>query len=151
MVAALGFGLPSPARYDALPSVTYTEPELAQIGLTEAAARTRYRRVTVAREACADNDRAVAEGDIVGFLKVVRAGRRVVGVTAVGPGAGDLLLPWSLVMRGTASPWGLAGSVVPYPTRSELSKAAMFASFEPLLFGRAARGWAQALARWRRR
>lgn len=43
-MAALGFGLPGAARYDRLPSVTYCEPELAQVGLTEAAAKARHRR-----------------------------------------------------------------------------------------------------------
>ncbi len=150
VVAGLGFGLPSPARYDRLPSVTYCEPELAQIGLTETAAKARHRQVTVHRADLADNDRAVADGDTAGFIKVVRAGRRVVGVTVVGAGAGELLLPWSLVMGGGATPWALSGTVVPYPTRSELSKAAMFAAFEPRLFGPAAIRWARLLA-WRRR
>ncbi len=150
VVAQVGFGLPSAARFGLLPSVTYTAPELARLGLTEAQARARYRHVRVSRQDWAENDRAVAEADTAGFVKVVRAGRRVVGVTIVGAHAGDLLLPWSLVMRGgRAGLWTLADIVVAYPTRSELSKAAAFAGFESWMFGTLARRWARLLARVR--
>ena len=125
-------------------------PELAQIGEKEQQARTRRKHVRVSREVLADNDRAVAEGDTTGFAKLVWSGRHVVGVTLLGRNAGDLLLPWSLVLRRRSSLWALANTVVAYPTRSELSKAAAFAAFEPWLFGRIARSWAGLLARVRR-
>ena len=150
VVTAIGFGLPSRARFDLLPSVTCTAPELAQLGATEQQARARHSRVRVSCELLANNDRAVAEGDATGFIKLVRANRRVVGVTILGTRAGDMLLPWSLVLRGKASLWALADTIVAYPTRSELSKAAAFAGFEPWLFGKAARRWARLLARLRR-
>ncbi len=146
----IALGLPAAADFAALPAVTYTDPELAQLGLTERAARERYGRVRVDRVAFADNDRAVAEGETAGFLKVIRARGRVVGVTTVGAGAGELVLPWSLLMRGKASLWAVSGTVVAYPTRSEASKAAAFAAYEGLIFGRAARGWARTLAAARR-
>ncbi len=151
-VAVMNIALGLPAAADAvLPAVTFTDPELAQLGLTEGAARERHGRVRVDRVAFADNDRAVADGETAGFLKVIRARGQLLGVTAVGAGAGELLLPWSLAMRGKASPWAISGTVVAYPTRSEASKAAAFAAYEGLIFGRAARGWAQALAAARRR
>ena len=150
VVAEIGFGLPSPARYGLLPSVTYTAPELAQIGMTEQQARTRHRHVRVSCETLSNNDRAVAEGDTTGFIKLIRANRRVVGVTILGTQAGDMLLPWSLVLRTKASLWTLAETIIAYPTRSELSKAAAFAGFEARLFGWAARRWARSLARVRR-
>ena len=147
----IALGLPAAADFTALPAVTYTDPELAQLGLTEGAARERYGRVRVDRVEFADNDRAVAEGETAGFLKVIRARGRLVGVTIVGAGAGELMLPWSLAMRGKASLRAMSGTVVAYPTRSEASKAAAFAAYEGLIFGRAARGWARALAAARRR
>lgn len=154
LVSALGFGLPGRADYRRLPTVTYTDPELAQIGLTEAQARAQYGSIEVIREAWAENDRAVAEGETAGFLKVVRARsgvrHRVVGVTAVGAQAGELLLPWALAMRGRASPWALTEAIIPYPTRSEISASAAFRAYEPVLFGGLARRWARALA-WGRR
>lgn len=149
-VMNIALGLPAAADFAALPAVMFTDPELAQLGLTEKAARERCGRVRVDRIAFADNDRAVAEGETAGFLKVIRARGRLVGVTAVGAGAGELLLPWSLAMRGKASLWAVSGAVVAYPTRSEASKATAFAAYEGLIFGRAARGWARALAAARR-
>ena len=151
-VSRIGYGLPSRTRGALLPSVTYTDPELAQLGVTEAEARARGGRVRVSRATASDNDRAVAEGDTAGFLKLVHAGRgTLVGVTIVGKNAGELLLPWSLVLGGgRARAWSLADAIVAYPTRSELSKAAAFGRFEPALFGPAARRWARLLARLRR-
>jgi pyruvate/2-oxoglutarate dehydrogenase complex dihydrolipoamide dehydrogenase (E3) component len=150
VVTAIGFGLPSPARFDLLPAVIYTAPELAQLGATEQQARARHQHVRVSCELLSDNDRAVAEGDTTGFVKLVRTDRRVVGVTILGCNAGDMLLPWSLALLGKASLWTLAETMIAYPTRSELSKAAAFASFERWLFGKVARRWAHLLAVIRR-
>ena len=85
-----------------------------------------------------------------GFMKMVRVRGKLVGVTVVGAGAGELLLPWSLALRGRASPRAVSGAMVAYPTRSEASKALGFAAYEPLVFGRFARGWARTLAALRR-
>ena len=150
-VANIALGLPLAARYDALPSVLYTDPELAQVGLTEAEARARHRAVRVHRVAFADNDRAVAEGATAGFVKIIHARGRPVGVTMVGAGAGELALPWVLAMGGRASTWAVSGAIVPYPTRSDASKAVAFSAYEGLLFGRLARSWARTLAALRRR
>ncbi len=149
-VMAIGFGLPAGADYAALPGVIYTDPELAQLGMTETEARRRYNRVRVVREAFADNDRSVADGTAAGFARVVLAGRRIVGVTIVGSGAGELLLPWSLAMRGRVSTWAMGGAIVAYPTRSDITKALGFAAWDAVLFGWLARAWARGLARLRR-
>jgi len=149
-VMAIGFGLPAKVDYAALPSVTYTDPELAQLGLTELEARRRHKGVRVLQEAFAGNDRAVADGAAAGFARIVLVGRRVAGATVVGAGAGDLLLPWSLAMRGRASTWTIGAAVVAYPTRSDITKALGFAAWEDVVFGRAARLWARCLARLRR-
>lgn len=149
-VTAIGFGLPAKVDDAALPWVTFTTPELAQVGLTEGAARTRHGAVTVHRQAFAENDRAVADGETAGFVKVIAVRGRVVGMTAVGVGAGELVLPWSLLIGRKASLWALAGAVVPYPTRSEISRAVAFSVFEGRVFGPWARRWARMLARLRR-
>ena len=146
----IGLGVPSPVDDDVLPWATFTSPELAQVGLTEAAARQRGWEVSVTREDFAHNDRAVTEGDTAGFIKVVRRGRTVVGATIVGAHAGELLLPWSQIIAGKASAFSLASAVVAYPTRSEISKAAAFAMHEGLVFGALPKWWAGRLAKWRR-
>ena len=146
----VALGLRAAADYRALPWVTYTDPELAQVGLTEAAARERHGRVDVHCVPFSNNDRAVTEGAAAGFAKVVKARGKAVGATLVGAGAGELVLPWSLAIAGKASPRAISGAIVPYPTRSEISKAAAFAGYEALVFGRQARLWARSLARMRR-
>ena len=150
VVRNIVFGWPAKANLAAVPRVIYADPELAQLGLTAAEARRSGGRVTVETRPFADDDRAVAEGHTVGFLRMVRRGRRVVGVTIVGRHAGELLLPWSLVMAGKASAFTLAGTTVSYPTRSERSKAVAFGAYEPLVFSGASKGWARLLARLRR-
>ncbi|KAB7646617.1 FAD-binding protein [Polymorphobacter fuscus] len=151
IVLEVGLGLPTKADYSALPWVTYTDPEVAQVGLTEVAARKRHGdTVRVWREDFADNDRAIAEGDTRGFVKLVKHGRKLVGATIVGAGAGDLILPAAMIVAGKSSLFGLASLIVPYPNRSENLKKAAFASQDALVFNRFTRGWAQLLARLRR-
>jgi len=151
MVLEIGFGLPSKADYRALPWVTYTDPEVAQVGLTEADARKRHGDgITVWREDFADNDRAITEGDTAGFVKLIAHGRRLVGATIVGAHAGDLILPAAMMVAGKASRFGVASLIVPYPNRAEHLKKAVFASQDALVFNRWTRGWAGLLARLRR-
>ncbi len=149
-VRRVALGLPARADYSALPRAIYTEPELAQVGLTEVEARARYGEVAVSTAPFADDDRALAENDAVGFVKLVRARGRVVGVTIVGAHAGELLLPWTQILARRASVFALASAVVAYPTRSEASKAAAFESARPLLFHPVLKRWAALLA-WARR
>ncbi len=150
IVREVALGLRAAVDYRALPWVTYTDPELAQVGLTEAAARERHGRVDVHRLPFSDNDRAVTEGALAGFAKIVKVRGKVIGATLVGAGAGELVLPWSLAIASGASPRAISGAIVPYPTRSEISKAVAFAGYEALVFGRQTRLWASSLARMRR-
>ncbi len=153
-VMRVALGLPARVRPDALPWVTYTDPELAQVGLTEAAAIARYGRVRVVRQDFADNDRAVAQGNArgypAGFAKLTLVRGRPVGVTLVGAGAGELVLPWAMLLARRTSLWGLSGVVVPYPTLSEVSRALAFSAYEARLFGPWARRWAWLVTRLRR-
>jgi pyruvate/2-oxoglutarate dehydrogenase complex dihydrolipoamide dehydrogenase (E3) component len=149
-VMTIGLGIPARVNETALPWATFTDPELAQVGLTEAAARERHGRVEIHRESFTENDRAVAEGDTAGFVKIIKARGRVVGATIVGAGAGEMVLPWSLAIISKSTPWAISGAVVPYPTRSELSKAVAFAAYEPRIFSPGARRWAGVMARLRR-
>ncbi|MFN3288066.1 MAG: FAD-dependent oxidoreductase, partial [Sphingomonadaceae bacterium] len=117
------FGLPARIDRRALPWATFTDPELAQVGLTEAEAHARHgARVSILRAAFADNDRAVAERADAGFLKLVRVGHRVVGATIVGRHAGDLAPLWGQVVAGRLPLAAVADMVMPYPTRSEAGK-----------------------------
>jgi pyruvate/2-oxoglutarate dehydrogenase complex dihydrolipoamide dehydrogenase (E3) component len=148
MNIALGF--PAKADFRALPWVSYTDPELAQVGLTEAAARAQFGEVEVTRQDFAHNDRAIAEGETEGFIKMIRHKGKVIGVTIVGRHAGDLLLPWSLVIKGKASSFELGGAIIAYPNRSDLSKAVAFAAHEPAVFGPWSKRWARLVSALRR-
>ena len=146
----IALGVPGKVDWRALPHVTYTTPELAQIGPTEAEARKRHGKVEVTRVDFADNDRAVTEGDSAGFLKLVRHRGMVIGVTIVGAHAGDLLLPWAQVITGKATAFALGSAMVAYPTRSEIAKEAAFQVYRAMVFGAWPKRWATLLARTRR-
>jgi pyruvate/2-oxoglutarate dehydrogenase complex dihydrolipoamide dehydrogenase (E3) component len=128
------FRLPARLDYAALPRVTYTNPELAQAGLTEAEARAAGHAVTILRWPLADNDRAVAERDAAGLVKLVVSGNRVVGAGVLAPNAGEQISLWALAIAHRVKLAALAGLIVPYPTRSEAGKRAAANFFVPRLF-----------------
>ena len=119
------FRLPAKVDYRALPWVTYTDPELAQVGLTEAAARAVEQDPRVLRWRFAENDRAQTERETQGLVKIVTRGNgRILGASILGAGAGDLILPWALAISQRLKIGAMANLVVPYPTRGEASKRA---------------------------
>ncbi|MCL5776935.1 FAD-dependent oxidoreductase [Limibaculum sp. FT325] len=132
------FRLPVRNRTDIIPWVTYTDPELAHVGMTEAeAAKSLPKGWEVHRFDFSRNDRAVAEGRTEGLIKIVVArGGRIRGASIVGPHAGELILPWALAIGQGMKIGAMAGVVAPYPTLSEVSKRVAGAYFTPRLFGR---------------
>jgi pyruvate/2-oxoglutarate dehydrogenase complex dihydrolipoamide dehydrogenase (E3) component len=118
----------------AIPRVIYTDPELAQVGRTEAEARKRYRRIRILRWPYADNDRAQAEHATHGFIKViVRPNGQILGCTIVGAEAGELIQLWVMAMARDMRIGDLTGLVLPYPTLSELSKRVAYTFYQPSL------------------
>ena len=117
------FRLPARASNRAIPWVTFTDPELATVGLSENDARARGIVHEIVRCAFADNDRAQAERATEGLVKVVVGrGGRVLGASMVGTHAGELILPWVLAVERRLKLRAMASLVVPYPTLSEVSK-----------------------------
>jgi pyruvate/2-oxoglutarate dehydrogenase complex dihydrolipoamide dehydrogenase (E3) component len=142
------FRLPAKVDYRALPWVTYTDPELAQVGLTEGQARARG-RVEVLRWPFAENDRARTEHETAGIIKVVTSRRgHILGATILGVGAGDLILPWCLAISQQLNIRAMADLIVPYPTRGEAGKRAAGAFYTPTLFGSRTRHLVRFLARF---
>jgi pyruvate/2-oxoglutarate dehydrogenase complex dihydrolipoamide dehydrogenase (E3) component len=126
------FRLPVKTTEDLWPRVTFTDPELAQVGLTEAAARARGRRFKVLRWAYHDNDRAQAERRPRGHIKVITTPRgRILGATIVGAQAGELIATWTLALSRRMNVRHLAGTVFPYPTLSEIGTRAAISFFTP--------------------
>ena len=124
------FGLPVRATYAAIPWVTYTAPELAQVGLTEEQAATQKYRIRVLRWPYRENDRAQTERTTVGHVKVVTTGRgRILGATIVGAHAGELIAPWILAINRGLNIRAMAAVVAPYPTLGEVNKRAAMMFF----------------------
>jgi pyruvate/2-oxoglutarate dehydrogenase complex dihydrolipoamide dehydrogenase (E3) component len=119
------FKIPAKIKPQSFPQAVYTDPEYARLGLTEAAARAAGYSVSVLRWPFSANDRALAEGDTHGLVKVVAVPNgRVLGVSISGAHAGDLLAPWSLMIGRKLKLSHIAGLIAPYPTRGEASKRA---------------------------
>jgi pyruvate/2-oxoglutarate dehydrogenase complex dihydrolipoamide dehydrogenase (E3) component len=142
------FRLPARATTAAIPWVTYTDPELAAVGLSEAAAQDQGLTHEVLRWPFAENDRARAEHATEGLIKVVASRRgKVLGATIVGAHAGELILPWVLALERRLPLSAMASVVAPYPTLSEVSKRAAGSYFSPRLFGERTRWLVRLLAK----
>ena len=128
------FRLPVRANNDAVPWVTFTDPELAQAGLTEAQARARKIKIRILRWPYHDNDRAQTERATHGHIKVITTKKgRILGVTIVGAEAGELIAMWVLAIAQKLNIRAVTGIVLPYPTLSEIGKRAAIDFFTPSL------------------
>lgn len=135
VIRAMLFGLPAKMRMAHIPRATYTDPELAQIGPTEAEARKQYGgALQVLRFSFAENDRARTDGKTGGLIKVMVVNARPVGVSIAGAQAGELIGFWALAIASKLKIAAIAATVLPYPTLSEVSKRAAGAYFSAKLF-----------------
>ncbi len=139
------FRLPAKADDSLIPRVTFTDPELAHVGLTEDEARRAGKTIRVLRWPLSENDRAQAERATRGHIKVITDKRgAILGATIVGPGAGELIATWTLARANRLNIRAIAGTVVPYPTLGEIGKRAAITYFVPRLtspFVRRIIGW----------
>lgn len=134
LLKRLLFRLPGQPKA-AIPWVTYCEPEVAQVGLTEQAAIEKGLEIRLSRWPFAENDRAIAESETTGFVKVIASPKgRILGATIVGEGAGELIQPWCLAIDKRLKLGAIAQVVLPYPTLGEASKRAAGAFFMGRLF-----------------
>ena len=142
------FRLPAKVERRAVPWVTYTDPELAQVGLTEAAAHAKGEDLVCVRSDYGESDRARAERAGEGFVKVVATRRgAVLGATIVGRNAGELILPWALAMQQRLGLRAMASVIAPYPTLGEIGKRAAGNFFAPRLFSAGTRRLVRLLQR----
>ncbi len=127
--------LPRKADYTFLPWCTYTDPELASIGMNEKAAKAAGIEYSVWTEAFKDNDRSLAEGERVGKIKMILDEKeKPLGVQILGPQAGELLNEWVAVLNGKVKLSTLASAVHPYPTLGEINKRVAGTFFSPKIF-----------------
>jgi pyruvate/2-oxoglutarate dehydrogenase complex dihydrolipoamide dehydrogenase (E3) component len=124
------FRLPAKVEPDTIPWVTYTDPELAHVGLSEAQARARGHAIRILRWPYHENDRAQAERATRGHIKVVTTRKgKILGATIVGAHAGELITTWTLAISQGLNIRALAGLIVPYPTFGEIGKRAAISYF----------------------
>jgi len=117
------FHLPRKTDYTLMPWCTYTDPELASIGMNEKRAKQKGIDYSVWTEEFNGNDRALAEGSTTGKIKMLlNEKEKVIGVQIAGPRAGDLLGEWVAILGGGVKLSTLAGTVHPYPTLAEINK-----------------------------
>jgi len=103
--------------------------------------------VQVLRWPLADNDRAVAERDVAGLVKLVVSRNRVVGAGILAPHAGEMISQWTLAIAHGTKLSALASLIVPYPTRSEAAKRAAGSFFAPRLFSARTKALVRLLSR----
>ncbi len=144
------FKLPAKVNYRAVPWVTYTDPEIAHVGQSEAQAKeTLGKDIRILRFAFNENDRAQAEHETDGLIKVVTDKKgRVLGASIVGARAGELLLPWVMAVDQQQKIGKFAGLIAPYPTLSEVSKRAAGSYYIPSLFSDRTKKIVRFLMKW---
>ena len=142
------FRLPARLDYAALPRVTFTAPELAQVGLTEAEARSAGHDVQVLTWPLHENDRAQAERRTDGLAKLIvtRSGM-ILGAGILAPHAGEMIGTFTLAIARNIPLSAIAGMIVPYPTLAEAPKRSAGMFFTPKLFAARTRWLVGLLAR----
>lgn len=144
------FRMPAKADHSCVPWVTYTTPELAQVGLTEAQAKEKYGSdIRILRWPFHENDRAQAEGKTDGMVKAIVSKKGVIlGCGIAGPMAGELIQSWVLAMSQKIKIGGMATMIAPYPTFGEVSKRAAGSFYTASLFSEKTRKIVRFLAKF---
>ncbi|WP_133139290.1 dihydrolipoyl dehydrogenase family protein [Legionella genomosp. 1] len=142
------FKIPAKVKYNAVPWVTYTYPELAHVGKTETDIK-EPSDFTITEWQFSQSDRAQTEDETVGMIKVITDKKGIIaGVTIVGLHAGELILPWVMALREGKNLRTFTDAIAPYPTLSEVSKQVAGEFYKPKLFSKKVRtlvSWLQKL------
>ncbi len=127
--------LPKKTDYNHFPWCTFTDPELASIGMNEQAAKAAGIEYSVWTEEFRSNDRSLAEGEEVGKIKLLLDRKeKPLGVQILGPHAGELIGEWIAMMEGGTRLSTLASAVHPYPTLGEINKKVVGNFFSGKIF-----------------
>jgi dihydrolipoamide dehydrogenase len=116
------FRVPKKTDYRVVPWVTYTDPELARVGLTEQQARDKGIEPVVLRFPFKDIDRAITDRETSGFTKLVVHKRKILGASILGPHAGELVHEIALVMKTGADIGDISATIHAYPTLSQVHR-----------------------------
>jgi len=143
------FKIPAKVNYTAVPWVTYTDPELAHVGLTEAEAKDLGKDVRILKWGFTENDRAQAEKRTEGLVKVVVSPKGLIlGASIVGLHAGELIQPWILAISQHMKIGAMASAIAPYPTLAEVNKRIAGSFYTDKLFSATTKRIVRFLMRW---
>ncbi|MAZ77239.1 MAG: dihydrolipoamide dehydrogenase [Legionellaceae bacterium] len=131
------FKLPAKVDYRAVPWVTYTQPELAHVGMSKKEAKKRFKKPRIIEMTFSENDRAQTQREVDGKIRIItQPNGIVIGCDIVGIHAGELLLPWTIAIQHKLHISKIATSIAPYPTLSEISKRVAGNYYTPSLFSK---------------
>lgn len=132
VIRAILFRLPAKENTRIIPWCTYTDPEIAHIGLDAKTAKEKFKDIRVLRWPYAENDRARAEHKTTGLIKLVtRKNGQIEGASIVGHNAGEMINFWALAISKNMKASDIAGYVSPYPTMTEIGKRAATSYYIP--------------------
>ncbi len=133
VVQSILFRIPGKENRDIIPWATYTDPELAHVGLDENAARERVGTINVLRWPYAENDRAQAERKTEGLVKIITDKKgKILGASIAGANAGEMINVFALAVSKKMKVQDLRGFIAPYPTMTEITKRAATSFSAPL-------------------
>ncbi len=139
IIRNIAFKIPAKVDYQAVPWVTYTEPEIAHVGILAEEAL-KHPNLSITEWPFIENDRAQTGHVLQGKIKVITNKKaRVLGVTIVGSHAGELVLPWVIAVREKRTLRSFTDTIAPYPTLSEISKRVAGEFYKPQLFSKKTR------------
>lgn len=129
------FPVKTKINYRVIPWATFTDPEVARVGLTETEARAEHSEVQVFSYPFNDLDRAITDGETNGFVKIVTGNKgKILGGHIIGPEAGNLIHEIVLAMQNDIPVQGLSRTIHVYPTLSEGIKRASDSYYREKLF-----------------
>lgn len=134
IIANAIFRVPKKLDYRVVPWVTYTDPELGRVGLTEDEARARGLTVNIMRFDMKDVDRAITDNQTRGLIKLVVHRGRLVGASILGPHAGELLHELVLAMQAKVPVSKISAAIHAYPTLAQVHRRAVNSFYSPKLF-----------------
>lgn len=148
LIKHLLFRMRSKLQYDYMPWVTYTEPQLAHVGLTTKQAKSKGIPIVTTELNYSEIDRAICEGDLNGKIKVISDKKgKVLGVSIVGAQSGELISLWVMAVKEKMTLRKITDLIIPYPTLSELNKRVASKFYQEKLFSNKVRKLVQWIKR----
>lgn len=141
VISNLAFRFPKKVNYKVVPRVIYTDPEWAQVGLTEAMANERNINYQVVYYPLAGLDRAIISSQSAGSVKLIVKRNKLLGASILSPYAGELIHELALAMQNNIPLSKITQTIHAYPTWAQMHRRAINQYFEPKLFGGLSKFW----------